>query len=594
MKQILHIWLTNLCLILPGTNKAIVLVGPSEKGKYSLAASWPEKNAGKHDLKKYKILLHVAQAALKNQKTVIKTRSSTASDTGEPLDALAFPLSRKGKPFGVVALEMTSRSEAMHQDCAAQIAISVKWLHIIVDLTNSMAGAQIVNLVDIVAAALEHEQLKAAVTEVINAIAHRFSCRIAGLGFIKKGRIEIEALSNIDKLDSHTRVAQAITGAMGEAVDQGATVVYPPGPGHQHLAVGLHARLSKILHSGSICTVPLVKNGKIIGAIFFARSGKNPFADKTVKLSESIALLIGPVLELRRQEERSVAAILMDAMRKWMSRFLGPGHLHLKAGSILAAVLIAWLCIATGKFVISSESTLESKVCQAVVAPVNGYIASSNVRAGDLVREGELLASLDDRELRAEKQKWQGQRAQLTKEYRQALSKLDRAGLAILNARRAQAEAQLRLVEQQLTRTKLIAPFSGVIVSGDLSQSIGSPVERGEVLYEVAATDGYRVVIKVDDRDIGVISTGQHGMLKLAGIPDKVFPIAVDHLTPVATVEDGRNFFRVEATMEQTSDLMRPGMEGVARIEIGKRKLIWILTRRMVEWLRLFFWSMLP
>ena len=152
----------------------------------------------------------------------------------------------------------------------------------------------------------------------------------------------------------------------------------------------------------------------------------------------------------------------------------------------------------------------------------------------------------------------------------------------------------MKLVEQQLARAKLVAPFTGLVVKGDLNQSLGAPVKRGEVLYEVAPTNEYRVVLKVDDRDIGLITLEQRGHLKLSGIPVKSIDITIDRLTPVSDTEKGRNYFRVEAVMDSHSDLMRPGMEGIAKIEIGREKLLWIWTRRLVDWLRLFIWNRLP
>ena len=101
-------------------------------------------------------------------------------------------------------------------------------------------------------------------------------------------------------------------------------------------------------------------------------------------------------------------------------------------------------------------------------------------------------------------------------------------------------------------------------------------------------------MLKVDDRDIGLVAAGQQGQLKLSGIPDRSFNIAIDRLAPVSSAEGGRNFYRVEAIMDQHSELMRPGMEGVAKIEISRERLLWIWTRRLVDWLRLFFWSRLP
>ena len=263
-------------------------------------------------------------------------------------------------------------------------------------------------------------------------------------------------------------------------------------------------------------------------------------------------------------------------------------------GAGLIAALLIWLSLASAMLRISCDSVLEASVCRAVVAPQQGYIAEAHVRAGDLVHNGDLLARLDDEELRLEQRKWQSQRAQLLKEYRKALAGMDRAEVAILNAKRTQAEAQLTLVEKQLARTTLVAPFSGLIVKGDLSQALGSPVTPGEVLYEVAPTDAYRVIMKVDDRDIGLVSLGQRGRLKLSGIPDRTITVTIDRLTPVSTAEEGRNYFRVEAIMDSQSDLMRPGMEGVTKIEVGQEKLFWIWTRRLVDWLRLVAWQRLP
>ena len=65
---------------------------------------------------------------------------------------------------------------------------------------------------------------------------------------------------------------------------------------------------------------------------------------------------------------------------------------------------------------------------------------------------------------------------------------------------------------------------------GDLSQSLGSPVERGEVLFEVAPLDDYRIIVEIDERDISMVSAGQLGTLTLAALPGESF-----ELTPIGT-----------------------------------------------------------
>ncbi len=588
MEKVLQTWLFHQCRMLSGVVQAVLLTGPPDMGPFSETLFWPDKR-GDHNA-----LARVARAAVRNKQTVIKTRNNRFEKTGEPLDAVACPLLFSGKLHGVAAIEITHRSQSMQKETLRQVQAGVKWLETIIRLHGSTAKKQLVNLVDLVAAGLEHDQFRVAAAEVANELAERLSCQRVSLGFLRYNRVRIEAMSHSSRINQNSKIIRSIRDAMSEALDQAVTVTYPVESDDAALVTRFHAELARAQQGAAIYTLPLIKNGKAVGALLMERAADKPFTAATVKQCEQIGLLLGPVLETRRRDERPLPLKILDSLQRWCVKLFGPRHLTLKVGVALGTMLLIWLSLASGTFYITSDSVLEAEICRSVVAPQQGYIAAAHVRAGDLVQEGDLLATLDDQELRLEQRKWQSQRAQLAKEYRKALAGMDRAEVAILKAKRAQVEAQLKLVEQQLARATLIAPLSGLIVKGDLSQALGSPVTRGEVLYEVAPTDGYRVVMKVDDRDIGRVSRGQKGQLKLSGMPDRAINITIDRLTPVSLTEGGRNFFRVEAVMENQSDLMRPGMEGIAKIEIGRAKLIWIWTRRLVEWLRLFVWNRLP
>jgi len=588
MEKILQTWLSHQCRMLSGSIHAVLLTGPPDEGPYNRTLFWPDKQRDDSALSR------LAQAALHTKQVVLKSRNNEVENTGEPLDAIACPLFLSGRLFGVVAVEMTNRSKSIQQATARQVQAGAKWLEAIIQLHGSTSKEQLVNLVDLVATGLEHEQFRVAATEVTNELAERFSCQRVSLGFLRYNRVRVEAVSHSTRIDQHSNIVRAIRDAMSESLDQGATVVYPVESDDTVLATRFHGQLVKAQPGTVICTLPLIKNGKAVGALLLERVVDKPFTAETVEQCEQIGLLLGPVLETRRRDERPLPSKVFESLRNGCAKLFGPRHLPLKVGVALSAVLLIWLSLASATFRISSDSVLEAKICRSVVAPQQGFISAAHVRAGDLVREGDLMATLDDQELRLEQRKWQSQRAQLLKEYRKALAGFDRAEVAILHAKRTQAEAQLKLVEQQLTRATLVAPFSGLIVKGDLSQALGSPVTRGEVLYEVAPTDEYRVVLKVDDRDIGLVSLEQRGQLKLSGIPDKSINITIDRLTPVSATEEGHNYFRVEAVMDSHSDLMRPGMEGIAKIEIGREKLLWIWTRRLVDWLRLFVWNRLP
>ena len=273
---------------------------------------------------------------------------------------------------------------------------------------------------------------------------------------------------------------------------------------------------------------------------------------------------------------------------------LGPAHPGAKLIALVIAAVVLFFSLSSGQHRVAAKTFIEGAVQRAAVAPFDGYVAESRVRAGDTVKQGQVLCRLDDRDLKLEQTKWMAERDQADRKYRQALAAQDRASAAVTAAQIEQAQAQLLLVEEKLFRATLLAPFDGVVVSGDLSQLLGTPVELGKVLFEIAPLDAYRVILNVDERDIAYVNAGQKGELALSGIPFDKLRFVLKQVTPVTTSQEGGNHFRVEAQIEGVSTRLRPGMEGVGKISVGERKLIWIWTHSLVDWLRLWTWKWMP
>jgi multidrug efflux pump subunit AcrA (membrane-fusion protein) len=175
------------------------------------------------------------------------------------------------------------------------------------------------------------------------------------------------------------------------------------------------------------------------------------------------------------------------------------------------------------------------------------------------------------------------------------MARRDRSQARIVSSQMEQSQAQLALIEEQLSRTDIVAPFDGILVSGDLTQMLGAPLERGAAMFELAPLDAYRVVLQVDEHRIADVRAGQRGELVLSSDPGRRFPILLHKLTPVSTARDGRNYFRVEAGLEGGPDpALRPGMEGVAKVSVEDRRLAWIWTRELFNWVRLKAWAWTP
>jgi hypothetical protein len=119
-------------------------------------------------------------------------------------------------------------------------------------------------------------------------------------------------------------------------------------------------------------------------------------------------------------------------------------------------------------------------------------------------------------------------------------------------------------------------------------------VERGQVLFTVAPLGTYRVISEVDERDIDEIRAGQHSELVLPAMPGQSFPFVVETVTPVSRAEEGRNFFRVEGKLAAPAPELRPGMEGIGKIHVDRRRLIWVWTHDMIAWFRFQLWRWWP
>jgi multidrug resistance efflux pump len=381
---------------------------------------------------------------------------------------------------------------------------------------------------------------------------------------------------------------------MDEAYDQATTVLYPPAPGTPFQITRAHEALVRQHGAGTVCSIPLPWDDGLLGVLTLERAADHPFTPAEIALCEAVAALAGPILEAQRREDRWAVSKMLEALHTQLGRLCGPRYVARKLVVLALLALVTFFATFQAEYRVAANTVLEPQVRRAVLAPFDGYIADAPKRAGDVVHAGEVLCTLDDRDLKLERLKWRSQREQYAKQYQQALAQRQAALGQIITAQLTQAEAELALVEEHLERAQLRAPFESLVVSGDLSQSIGAPVERGKVLFEVAPLESYRVILEVDERDIAAVAEGQEGHLVLSAFPNTPLPFTVTQLTPVATAREGRNYFRVEASFDQTPASLRPGMEGIGKIAIERRLLLWIWTHQAVDWLRLQLWSWLP
>ena len=457
--------------------------------------------------------------------------------------------------------------------------------------TTELPGSNSTRVLQLLATVEAHERFVEAATAFATELAIMFGCERVSVGLSGRRHVKVEALSHATEFRANQGLLRDIGAAMEEAIWQGATLVYPLPEGAQPRVDRAHADLAQRHGSAWIATVPLVKAGRPCGAITLERGRSEAIGRADLALCENIAALLGPLLEVKRTVDRPWPTKLASALGEALTPLLGPGHVALKVGVGAALAVLVGAALLPADYRVSAPARLEGEVQRVLVAPADGYLKHAHVRPGDRVKAGQLVAELADEDLKLEERKAQSEVSQLENSLGTALVKQDRSEVAITGAKLDEARSQLELVQSRLQRTQVQAPFDGVVISGDLSQSLGAPVKKGETLMTVAPEHNFRVILEVDERDIADVKLGKAGSLALSALPGDTLPLEVNRITPVATTAQGRNYFEVEAKLKGKAGELRPGLLGVGKVESGSRSLLWIWTHRISDWLRLTLWS---
>jgi RND family efflux transporter MFP subunit len=579
-------WMEVECGIIPGLTRAVMLGQSANDDCLEARAVWPKDLAQVPDE-----LLAAARSAAENGTAVVRSLNA-GSASEDATSVFAAPLRSPDGSLGAAAVEVRGAAASQHQVVLQLLGWGGEWYGLLQqEASTSLPGNQLAVLIELLVGTLEHERFSAAATTAVTEIATHLGCERVSLGLLRGRHIEVHAVSHSARIDRRSNLMRDIAGAMEEAIDQDSSVAFPPIDGQPPVIAFAQELLAERANGEAVCSTPLYSAGRCVGALTLERNIDRAFNQSSLAMCESLGALLGPICSLKFQQDRFIGLSILDSLRRVAMRLCGPRHFALKLWTLTALAVLLFFSFATGTYRVRSDATLEPMHKRVMTAPQAGYIDTAMARAGDRVSAGQVLATLDRKELDLEKLKLASEHERFSKEQRAALGSHERAKAAIASAQMKQVRSRLDLLNERLKRTQIVAPFDGVLVAGDLNQSLGAPVEDGDVLFQIAPLDAYRVQIEVDERDVGMIQIGQSGHLALTGLPDEAIEFSVTRILPISEAKDGANRFAVEAALATGSQLLRPGMQGAAKIDIGERKLLWIWTHSLVNWVRLRLWA---
>lgn len=585
VQQFLETWLGLVTRQVDGLASGLLVTGEVPgTGPFAPVAHWPAGTEARKDL---------ADAAGE----ALRERRSVVFGEGSERRVLAHPLIMMDQLFGAVAVSAPTKADATPV-LFRRLQWAAGWVELLLRREQEAKDGELRERVtvafDMLANLLEHPRLDEAASALVTSLARRLDCETVSLGFVRRRRVRVHKVSSAASFGRRANLIREAGLAMDEAVDQEAVILWPVPETWEFRVTRAHEELARSHGVGTVLTIPLMGEDEIIGALTFERREGVPFTALDVEICDAVAGIAGPILADRRRSSRWLPVKIASSIKRQAVALLGPSHFGAKLATLGVAALAATLWYVPIDYAVSAPARLEGTVQRSIVAPFNGYLASQNVRAGDLVEEGDILALLDEKDLTLEQLRLATSRQQRVRELDQTIAERKMAEASIVRAQLDQIDAQLALVQEQLARTRIRAPFTGYVVEGDLSQQVGASIERGQTLFRIAPLNGFRVVLEIDEREISELAVGQEGTLRLAAFPETPLDYVVTAITPMARQREGRNYFRVEADLRGDLDKIRPGMEGVSRTAVEERRLAWVMFHDLVDWARLTAWSWAP
>ena len=595
-------WLDVVCTQFPQIGAAALLIKDHSGTSLVPAAVWPD---AKQDLGHLNAII---DRCLKENRGLVEPITGIAPSKCQ----LAYPIVVGSSVVGAIVAEV----QAGPAD-AASLLKHMHWgLGWLIESfqrgTTDQARIQaqrLIGVTEALAVALQPRKLRETLFDIANDTCRRLGCVRVGIGLVNHEAVELTALSDVAWIEKSSAITQQYVAAMEEAFDARHILVVPlmtdkdNSTNQEQLSatsslpsvVPSHVKLMAAQQAGRVLTIPFMSGIDCIALMTLQWREVSECTSEKIAWLEAYATLIPAVIHDKQIAERSLIAQAAHEIKGVANKLFGPKHLLWKAISATAILVTAVLVLVHINYRVTAKTVLEGQTQRVAAAPFEGFIVVAPVRAGDIVQAGQLLAQLDDRDLKIELAKSAGEREQYERKLREAMAAHEMSSVQIYDAQFKQAEAQVRLVTEKIARAKILAPYAGVVVSGDLSQTIGSPVEVGKKLFEIAPLEQYRVILQVDEKEIRHIETGQSGQVVISGVNDEPIDFTVTKVTPVASAQDGKNAFRVEAQLSAAADpRLRPGMEGVGKVSVGSRRLWWIITHSFTDWLRLTLWNWLP
>jgi hypothetical protein len=533
-------------------------------------------------------------------------------DAGEPQFCLVTLLRSEGVVLAVAAVITRARDMERARQRLNSMQVIAGYFEVFglrrhVDQARAIAVSH-QNVLQLATAVGTADGFESAAMNLCNELAQRSGARRVSLGWMKGSHIRVRALSHTEKFDKKQELIVQVERTMEECVDQEETVRYDCDGQRSHNVTRAAEQLSRMQGGNSILSFPLRRKDEVLGVLTmeFAPPGKLP--DQMVEALAVAADVLTPQLRDRYENDRWLPVKFGHSIQYVTALAIGRKHMLPKVVIVAVLGLVAFITFYKPMYHVSAPFNFTSIGKRPISIPFDGRIEAIGINhrtnkiwmAGDEVKKDDVLASMNVDQLQDElyAAKGEEQAALAAKDAASALLYRDpsKGGeMREAEEKAKSAHAKVELYNLQIGEATMKADTDGVIVRADeLDSKRNLRVKEGDILMEIAPSKAFRPELAVSEKDIQDIIEGGKQQVEFAAtsFPGDEIIGHIDRVAAPGEAKEGDNVFKVYATIDkgQLRSWIRQGMAGEARVDVGKRRLVWIWTHRLIEFLQLKLW----
>lgn len=217
--------------------------------------------------------------------------------------------------------------------------------------------------------------------------------------------------------------------------------------------------------------------------------------------------------------------------------------------------------------------TLEAVDAITVVAQIDAQVTSISYREGSVIEKGGLIAQLDDAQLKAEEARAEALRDQKKTSYERVKSIVEQKAAAPQDlddaaAALKMAEADLALIQARLDKTRITAPFTGLV--GARRVSPGAFVRTGQPITDLANLDELRIIFYAPERYVPYLRRGAQVSVSTPAYPGYELKGRTDVVESV--VDPQTRNIKIVARVSNRGRKFRPGMSANVSAVLSEKK----------------------